>query len=159
MNKAVLSIISSVVGGAVGAGVVGKKTGETVNRVQSMSDKHLALFLMMNRWVKVKQEGKNLASYFEEKGYSKVAIYGMSYAGQTLLNELRETDIKVAYGIDKKADGIYADIDIVTMEQDFDEVDVIVVTAVAFFEEIRKQLEEKAACPIISLEDVLYEVN
>lgn len=158
MNKAVLSIVSSVVGGAVGAGLVGKMTGGSINKAQSMSDKHLALFLMMNQWVKVKQDGKNLASYFQKNGYSKIAVYGMSYAGETLLNELRGTEIKVAYGIDKKAEGLYADIDIVTMEQSLDEVDAIVVTAVTFFDDIKRQLEEKAACPIISLEDVLYEI-
>lgn len=156
MKKVILSIVSSVLGGTVGAGVVGKLAGESINRTQSMSDKHLALFLMMNQWVKVKQDGKNLATYFKKNGYSKIAIYGMSYAGETFLNELKGTEIEVAYGIDKKAEGIYADINVVTMDQYLDKVDAVVVTAITFFDEIRRQLEEKLECPIISLEDVLY---
>lgn len=156
MNKVILSIVSSVVGGTVGAGVVGKLAGKSINKSQSMSDKHLALFLMMNQWVKVKQDGKNLAAYLKKNGYSKIAIYGMSYAGETFLNELKGTEIEVAYGIDKKAEGIYADINVVTMDQYLDKVDAVVVTAITFFDEIRRQLEEKLECPIISLEDVLY---
>jgi hypothetical protein len=113
---------------------------------------------MMNQWVKVKQEGKNLASYFEKNGYKKIAVYGMSYAGETLLDELKDTDIKVAYGIDQKADSIYTDVDIVTMDDDFEEVDAVVVTAITFFDEIEDRLSEKVDCPIISLEDILYEV-
>ena len=65
-------------------------TGEAEGKTRELAEKHLALFLMMNQWVKVKQEGKNLSCYFEKNGYKKIAIYGMSYAGETLLEELKE---------------------------------------------------------------------
>jgi hypothetical protein len=64
----------------------------------------------------------------------------------------------VAYGIDQNADSIYADVDIVTMDDDLEVVDAIVVTAITFFDEIEGKLSGKIDCPIISLEDVLYEV-
>ena len=131
---------------------------DKTKKVQLMSDKHLALFLMMNQWVKVKQEGKSLAVYFETNGFKKIAIYGMSYAGETLVDELKNTGITVAYGIDKRADSLYADLEIVTMEDDLGDVDAIVVTAITFFDEIEEQLLEKIDCPILSLEDILYEV-
>ena len=113
---------------------------------------------MMNQWVKVKQEGKNLAAYFEKNGYKNIAIYGMSYAGETLLEELRETQIQVVYGIDKNAENIYSDISILSLEDTLDDVDAIVVTAVTFFDEIEDELHKKVNCPILSLEDILYEV-
>lgn len=56
-----------------------------------------------------------------------------------------------------RADSIYLDLDIVTMEDTFEEVDAIVVTAVTFYEEIAEKLEKKLKCPILSLEDILYE--
>lgn len=158
MNKrfvGVLSLLTGVAGGAIGAG---KVIGTKVNEKQQLADKHLALFLMMNQWVKVKQDGKNLASYFEENGHKKIAVYGMSYAGETLVDELRGSNIQVAYGIDRKADNIYADIDIVTMDDVLEKVDAVVVTAITFFDEIEVKLSEKIDCPIISLEDILYEV-
>lgn len=154
-----LSLMAGVLGGAVGGAVsMGKVTGEQIQNKQQMSDKHLALFLMMNQWVKVKQEGKNLASYFEKREYKKIAIYGMSYAGETLISELKNTGIEIAYGVDQKADTIYSDIEIAAMEDSLEPVDAIVVTAITFFDEIEEKLSKKVSCPIISLEDILYEV-
>jgi hypothetical protein len=162
MNKGIKTtatvVVSVLTGAVVGATAVGKKISKKTEKAQGYADKHLALFLMMNQWVKVKQEGKNLSSYFENNGYNKIAIYGMSYAGETLLDELKNSNIKVAYGIDKKADSIYADVDIVTMDDDFEKVEAIVVTAITFFDEIEDKLSVKIDCPIISLKDILYEV-
>lgn len=158
MNKPVLTILSALTGAAVGAGAVGKAAGKDTRKAKAMSDKHLALFRMMDQWVQVKQEGKHLAAYFEKNGYRKIAVYGMSYAGKTLVNELKDTDIVIAYGIDRNADGIYTDIDIVSMDEELEEVDAIVVTAITFFDEIEEKLSEKSNCPVLSLEDILYEV-
>lgn len=74
------------------------------------------------------------------------------------MEELRDTDVQVVYGIDKKADSIYADVDIVTMDDTLEEVDAVVVTAITFYDEIEDKLSDKIDCPIISLEDILYEI-
>lgn len=95
---------------------------------------------------------------FESHGYKKIAIYGMSYAGETLLNELKDSGITVVYGIDKNAASIYADIKILPKIDSLEEVDAIVVTAITFFDEIEKMLAEETDCPVVSLEDVLFEV-
>lgn len=158
MKKTVVSMLSALSGAALGAGIMGKVRGRSLDEVRNLSEKHLALFLMMNRWVQVKQEGKNLSAYFEKNGYEKIAIYGMSYAGETLLGELRDTDTTVLYAIDRNADAICADVDIVSLEDEWETVDAIVVTAVTFFDEIEEMLLEKVDCPILSLEDVLYEI-
>ncbi len=158
MKKGMISVLSAVVGAAIGAGTVGKTVAGGMDKTKSMSDKHLALFLMMNQWVKVKQEGKNLAEYFKGNSYKKIAIYGMSYAGETLVDELRGTEVKVVYGIDKNADTIYSDVDVLSMEDDLAEVDAVVVTAITFFDEIKEKLLKKLDCPILSLEDILYEI-
>lgn len=158
MKKGIISVLSVLTGAAIGAGAVGKVEGDKLNKMRAMSNKHLELFKMMSQWVKVKQEGKNLSSYFEKNGYTKIAVYGMSYAGETLMNELENSTVTVAYGIDRNADSLYADVDIVSMDNDLEEVDAIIVTAVTFFDEIEETLSKKVNCPIISLEDVLYEV-
>lgn len=162
MKKGIISVLFALtgafVGAAVGVGTVAKSIGESEKKTKQLADKHLALFLMMNQWVKVKQEGKNLSTYFEKNGYKKIAVYGMSYAGETLLEELKDSKIEVAYGIDKNAESIYADVDVVLMEDTLEEVDAVVVTAISFFDEIEEQLSQKLKCPIISLEDILYEV-
>ncbi len=135
-----------------------KKLNGKIEKIKNMSDKHLKLFLLMNQWVKVKQEGKNLARYFEKNDYIKLAIYGMSYVGETLLEELEKTNIQVAYAIDRNLDGVYANISIVSPEGILEEVDAIVVTAIASFDEIAEELYKKIKYPVISLEDILYEI-
>ena len=124
MKKGVVSVLSMLAGGIAGAGAIGKISMEKAGKIQAKSDKHLALFLMMNKWVKVKQEGKNLSSYFMEHGYKRIAIYGMSYAGETLINELKDSDIELAYGIDQKK-GLYSYIDILSLDENLPEVDAV----------------------------------
>lgn len=158
MKKVIISVLSALTGAAIGVVATGKAAADEKDKAKALSDKHLALFLMMNQWVKVKQQGKKLSSYFEKNQYKKIAVYGMSYAGETLVDELKGTGITVAYGIDKKTDSIYADVDIVSVEDVLEDVDAVVVTAITFFDEIEERLAAKLDCPIISLEDVLYEV-
>lgn len=58
MKKAILGMLSLLTGAAGGAISVGKISGEKIKGWHQLSDKHLNLFLMMNQWVKVKQEEK-----------------------------------------------------------------------------------------------------
>ena len=148
----------AVVGGVAFSARINKIANLETEKYKKMSDKHLALFLLMNQWVKVKQDGKKLSSFLEEKGYKKIAIYGMSYVGETLLNELREGTIQTVYVIDKQADGIYTDLKVVSPEEYLEEVDAIIVTPITFFEDIKRMLETRVGCPIISIEDILFKM-
>ncbi|MCH5259073.1 MAG: hypothetical protein J1F18_04925 [Lachnospiraceae bacterium] len=158
MKKGMVSVLSTLAGAAIGAGTAGTVKEKEVQKWKDYSNKHLALYKMMCQWVTVKQDGTNLAEYFEQNGYKRIAIYGMSFAGDTLAHELRDTGIQVVYGIDQNAATLYADFDIVTMEDKLEEVDVVVVTAITFFDAIAEELSAKINCPIVSLEDVLYEI-
>ena len=158
MKKRSALILSAMAGMAMGAGVVKKVNTDKLNGIQKMSDKHFALFLMMDQWVKVKQEGKCLSEWFERNGYNKIAIYGMSYAGKTLIDELADSKLEISCGIDRNKEVKYADVAIVSVDGKLEEVDVVIVTAITFFDEIDEMLSKKLSCPIISLEDVLYEV-
>jgi len=158
MKKGIISILSILTGMAAGAGAVGKISGKKFDKMEKMSQKHLALFLMMNQWVQIKQHGKNLEKYFIEHNYKDIAIYGMSHAGERLLEELKDSSITVKYGIDKRADRIYTDIDIFLPEDSMEPVDAVIVTAISFMDEIEEELTSKITCPILSLEDILYEV-
>lgn len=157
MKKGTLSILSAIIGVTLGAGTMRMISCEEMKKANSLSNKHLSLFLMMNQWVKSKQEGKNLEEYFKKHGYHRIAIYGMSYVGETLVNELKNSKIEIVYGIDQNVNTIYADVNIFSIEDEFEEVDAVVVTAITFFKDIEKALSSKINCPILSLEDILYE--
>lgn len=158
MKKGMISVLSALTGTIAGAAAVKRAEGKKLKKVKGYADKHLALYLMMNQWVKVKQENKSIAEYLEKNGYQQIAIYGMNYVGETLMSELANTNIQVKYAIDKNADNIYADVDILLPEDDFDNVDAVIVTPITFFDEIEEMLSEKMDCPILSMEDILYEI-
>ena len=62
------------------------------------------------------------------------------------------------YAVDKNAASTYSELELIEPEDDFAPVDVIVVTATFAFSEIEEELSERVDFPIISLEDVVYEV-
>lgn len=140
MKKGMVGVTMALAGAGMGAMAAGKAMEKKADKWQQMSDKHLALFMMMNQWVKVKQEGKNLSEYFVRNSYKDIAIYGMSFAGETLMDELKDSGICVKYGIDKRAGRISEEIDMVTMEDNLPEVDAVVVTAITFLMKLRKDL-------------------
>ncbi|MDE7431923.1 MAG: hypothetical protein K2N34_08425 [Lachnospiraceae bacterium] len=158
MKKGVLTVLSTVIG--VAAGVVGAKMNakKKITEVREYSNKHLALFLLMNQWVKVKQTGKDIPAYLIKQGYKKIAIYGMNYVGQTLYDELKDSEVTVAYAIDKNADKTFVPVDILLPDDNLPEVDAIIITAITFFEEIERLLIQKTKADILSMEDILYEV-
>lgn len=158
MNKYSISFLSLLAGGVLGALGTKKIIDGQAEQHQAVSDKYHSLFLMMNQWVRVKQEGKSLVSYFEKNGYKEIAIYGMGYAGKTLVSELIDSTIKIKYGIDQDTGINYDGFRIISPEEVEDSVDVIIVTPIASFVEVERLLSKKMDCPIVSLEDILYEL-
>lgn len=158
MRKWIISAASMMAGAAAGAGALKRVEDKKYKRQKELSERHLDLFLLMNQWVKVKQRGKSPADYLEEKNYMKVAVYGMSYVGETLIEELKNTSVQVAYGIDRKGGDLSCEIEVFTMEDPLSQVDAVIVTAITFYDEIEEELSQKVNCPILSLEDILYEI-
>ena len=113
---------------------------------------------MMDQWVKVKQENKNLSEYFLKNGYKKIAIYGMGHAGRALAEELVDSNIAVKYAMDRNIESALGtdDIMIAILDDHLEEVDAVVVTAITQYENIKETLEKKIKCPIYSLEEVIY---
>ena len=145
------------VGVALTINIAEKWYRKRIEKAWTMSGKHLSLFMMMNRWVDIKQQGKNLKTFFEKEGYRTIAIYGMGYAGNRLVKELESSEIEVKYAIDRNMD-TYTEVKLCSMEEELEAVDAIIVTPVFFYRSIKKELEEKIDAPIISLEDILYEM-
>lgn len=162
MKKAVGKAMSLLVGGAAGAVAggmaVNNKMGKKAKEKNEVFKKVLSFYWIYNQWLSVHQKGKSLVEYFERNHYETVAIYGLKELGERLYDELKDSNIKVKYIIDKNADALYSDVDIVTPDDDLEPVDVIVVTATYYFNEIEEMLCDKVDYPVISLEDIVYEV-
>jgi len=156
MKKYFVSVLTFVIGYCLGY-----KKEKNVKRMPDadiLAKKHLAIMLLYDQWLKTKQEGKKIENYFFVHGYKKIAIYGFSYVGERLYDELKDTGIEIGYIIDKMATNICAEIDVITPEMEFEKVDAIVVTSNYYYNDIKNTLSLKVDWPIINLEDILYEI-
>lgn len=145
-----------IIAGGIAGVLVYKK--HTVDKALERAKKFKSYYGMLNVWLSLKQEEKTLVTWFEENGYKNIAIYGMGEIGNRLYEELRNTDINVAYAIDKNADAVYSPLSVYEKEDDLPEVDAIVVSVAFAFGEVSAELKKRCSCPVISLEDILYEM-
>lgn len=159
MKKKIDLFFSAVSGVCIGIAYAGKQAKKRIRKEREVSDKHLSLYLLLYEWMKAKQNGKSMVSYLNDRGYKKIAIYGMSYLGELLIGELKETSIQVAYGLDKKITGTFHGIDIYAPDENLTEVDAVIVTAISAFESIEKELQLRMDCPIVSMEDIVFAMD
>lgn len=132
-----------------------KRIHNLQNRIEILSDH----FQLLNHWLEIKNEGKRVASYFEHMGYYHIAIYGMAELANRLSDDLEGSSISIDYGIDRDICCTITRIEQVYFPEDeLPETDVIVVTPYSSFKEIKSILKKKVACPIISLEEVIWSI-
>lgn len=156
MMKKVLRVIEIV---AMAAGVVwginiNKAKKKEIKKEKDFGKKIVSYYFLINRWLKLKQQGWSIETYFNKNGIQSIAIYGFKELGERLYDELKETEIEVKYIIDKNMNTIHADIDVYAPDEDLPRVDAIIVTATYFYDEIEDELCDVVECPIISLEDI-----
>jgi len=127
---------------------------------KEVPDKYYGLFMMMCQWLKMRQEGKSISSFFNRSDIKEIAIYGMSHVGKLLVEELRDSGITVKYGIDKDVNIQYftKEIKIFRPTDFLENVEAVVVTPITYYEEIKECLSKKIECPILSLQDIIYEL-
>ena len=121
--------------------------------------KYESYWRIFDAWLCLKENGVSLEKFFVEKNINSIAIYGMGMLGTHLLNELKNGKIEVRYAIDQNADGVNADLKMYFPEDDFPEIEAIVVTAIYAFSEIKVQLIARGYFNIISLEEIIFEMN
>lgn len=159
MKKGTIAILTTLVGSIASAGAVYKVTNKKIKTEKELDKKNDTILKVFSQWMQVKQKGRNVSDYLKENGYKTIAIYGMHYLGECLYAELKHSEIDVKYVIDRNAANIELDIDIVTPNDTLAEVDAVIVTPIYYFDEIEEQLSKNMKCPIISLEDIVYEME
>ncbi len=163
MKKSISSIISMVIGVVVGA-VIGvilktKQADKAIEQKIEKVDKFKSYYYLLNQWMTYKQNGVSLEHYFIDNNYKTIAIYGMGELGNRLYEELRGSSIEIKYAIDKETASTSSELKVYPLDSNIEHVDVIVVTAIFAFEEIKNAIQEKVDYNMVSLEDVIYEIN
>jgi len=154
------TVAGTVIGGAIGATIgIGYEFIKEEKRLDKMEDnlkKFEAFYRLLVTWVEMKQEGKSLAEYFEFNNIKTIAIYGMKELGERLVRELEDSEIEIKYVIDQNIDNINTILKKVKPDDELEQVDAIVVTAIYYYQDIEEKMSSKVECEIISLEDVVY---
>ena len=159
MKKEAIAGLAALFGISTGISVSEAVNNKKKTELKKSGKKLLEFYNLLIQWLTVKQNGYSLASYFEKKGYKTVAIYGMKELGERLHAELKTSGIEVKYAIDKNAASIYADIDVLFPDESMEKVDVVVVTAIHYYDEIANNISGKLDCPVISLEEIVYDCD
>lgn len=150
-------VLGICLGGILSYKYLFKYFSKRVDRAEQMADKHLAIVNLLSMWLQNKEENLQIETYLKERNIKKIAIYGMSFVGERLYDELEKSDIEICFCIDKNANNIYKDVEIYAPEDNFDtNIDAIIVTAFTYFEEIENDLKLKVSAPIISVDDIIY---
>lgn len=148
-----------IIGGAIaGIAYLNKKNYE---KSSVLEGRYKSYYQLANQWLMNKNEGKQVSRYFEDNDIKSVAIYGMGTLGELFYEEIKDSNVKVGYFIDKNSDILCYGMDEVpiTSIEDIseqEEVDAIIVTPVFDFDAIQEDLEKVTDIHLISLEDVVY---
>ena len=150
-----VGLFSYILGGIFVFRMSRKWLAEKIRKV----DKFKRYYSVLNEWLMLKNCNHNLEEYFKNNAYGEIAVYGIGELGRRLCEELKDTDIEIEYIVDGKVSGNYLGVEIMDMDSQLKAVDVVVVTAVFDLERIEKQLKEKVSFPVVSLEEVIYEIE
>lgn len=157
MKKSILMGVSTLGGAIIGTAASSFRLNGIIAEKQNEKEKFRIMYQLMEKWMRIKQRGKGIETYFNTYGYKNIAIYGLGDIGRLLINELKDSSVNIAYGIDKNIN-VSDVVEVVSPSEELKDVDAIVVTAIAYFDEIDQMLSEKVRCPVLSLEDIIYEL-
>lgn len=151
------AVLSAVIGLAVEEKTIGQARRKAMRRLEEDDMKFHEFYAILLQWVHMHNDGKTVGAYLKKFGYNTVAIYGMKELGEELLYELKDSEVEVKYAIDKNADELYVGTDVYRPDEELEPVDAVIVTAVHWFDDIERDMKEKLGCPVLSLDNVIYD--
>lgn len=138
----------------IGIIIIWRFMEKVVFSIEKISEKHAALFRLMNNWVINYQNKNALSNNLRKMDINTVAIYGLGSVGETLYNELDSSEIEVKYGIDQSVE-FFGRLPVYKKEDHLPQVDLIIVTAITSYKDIEMELIKKIDCQIMSVEEVI----
>lgn len=157
-SNIIIVFVSGIVGMILGILISGNALLSDLKKQFELARKYMSFFALYDTWLLKKQMGKSVKEYFENNKYKRVAIYGMGKIGVRFYEELKLEEVEVLYVIDRNAKKLNFDVECLLPEDEFQNIDVIVVTAINSYNEIKEAIQSKTQCAIISLENVISDL-
>lgn len=119
-------------------------------------NKYRNFYRLLNQWLILKEKSRSVEKFFIDNNYKKIIIYGFANIGRHLYEELKNTSIEIIAIADRRQGLSCDDLKFILPTDNIPECDVIIVTAISDFNEIKIGLQEKTEKPIISLQEVIF---
>ncbi len=130
-------------------------------KLMSARIKNRRLFVCALNWLQLLESGRDVIGYFTEREYKKIGIYGAGELAELLVQEMEKSqETQVGYLLDQTAAvnrkkygyPMYLPEEFAVIE----DVDMIVVTAITYFESISEALIRiRPEIPVVSLENII----
>lgn len=112
---------------------------------------------IMCLWTKNKYKyGRDIDELLNERGYKRVAVYGIGDIGECIINSLiRSNKIDLCCGIDRDPSGCYVEaLKVYSVNEIPENVELIIVSIPDRYDEIKESLKVKQE--VISIEELVY---
>ena len=129
-------------------------------KYMDMHAREKAIIEVQNQWLSLKRKNINLGAFLNDQGYHRIAIYGYGYLGKSLCEELLDSEsaCELVCVMDSKIkNDKIGELPVFHPKKAVFEADVVIVTAIANFDEVKQQYEKEI--PFISLAKVIGQAN
>ena len=139
---------------------ISESTDEYIINIEQKQQKQKHITNVYDMWLTIHINGKSILGYFEKRKIREIAIYGYGSLGKRLYQELtKQQAVKVRYIIDQMAQQkTDCKEKIVSLSENMEKVDCIVVTAVHDYDKIKENLFNLGYFNITSLEKIFDEL-
>ncbi len=138
---------------------VGAEVNYQLQHSEIKYQKQLEFYYVLVNWIRNIQNGQTIGCYLIKKGIRKIAIYGYAELGQLLDKELMNMmGVDVLYIMDK-AKANDGNARIMYPQTGLPYVDAVVVTAISYFDDIKRDLDTLGYMQVYSLRDIVDEIS
>lgn len=135
---------------------------KTAKCEKNAKKKFQGMYQVLAQWLILKYHNADILEYYRDNCYHKIAVYGMTPLADCLYEELKDTDVRIEYFIDKSFEKSYepsrVGIDMVGIDEAVirGNVDAIIVTVISQLDGIRETLKHAGIkAPIIPISEML----
>ena len=133
--------------------IVNEGLREQVRFHQKHYSKMEFIYNIFDQLLNLTESKRSIGHMLCEKGYIRIAIYGLGCIGKHVIAELKNSDIQIIYGIDQNAHNLKFDFPLYTIEDNLPQVDLILITIND--DKVRKQLCEKYEYSVVMIRELL----
>lgn len=156
MKNILYSIFIAVIGFIGGVIFMIYRCGYILENQRKRANKFYTYFGFLDNWLTCKEQNYGFGDYIRKNNIQTVAIYGMGKIGKHLKYELEKAGIKIAYVIDEGENIIYSKETRYNLRDALPLVDLVIVTPMEEFEEIRnKILDNNKMLHVISVDEII----